>query len=393
MSDAMEQLRDANPVPRGLSAGWSRTDEGLAARDGSTRFERSRRSRVPAALAAAALVVAIVASVALLGRDAGDDRSPLAASTIDRLADGEWSRLPSLPWGGPVTPIWTGHELIVWGAERGAELVDGRWRSLPDWGFGNRFGATVRWTGKELLVWGGLDPRVDADVVWGAAYDPRTRTWRALSSSPVPQGADATATWTGRVLVVTSAIPSGPAGASYDPRTDRWQTLPAASPSPSPQGNASARAAWNGNEVQFTMVDEGRAQAVSYDPMSDRWVGNPPFTATAYGPNDLVASGTAVLQVIWRDRPAREGVLEVARRQPRNGGSEEYPHPSICGVRTTHVPGGAVISCSTAELSAIHPTLGPLVHLPKPPIPVGELVWTKAGLVGISEGGRVLRLS
>jgi hypothetical protein len=382
VTDVMDRLRAANPVPRDRPTGWDRgTPPHVDA--------RRRRSRVPAALVAAALVVVIAATVAIV-RDPDDARRPGAASTIDRLVDGTWSRLPDLPWRGPGTPIWTGRALIVWGSDRGAELVDGKWRLLPDWGFGDRSGAIVRWIGNEMVVLGGADPRVDITPTYGAAYDPDTRKWRSLPAAPIAFGTVSTATWTGGELVVTSAIPTGPLGASYDPLTDQWQVLPAASPSP--QGNSSVRAAWNGREVLFTMVAEGRAQAITYNPRRDTWSGSPPMTATEYGPNDLARTGRWLLQVIWR-MESNGGYLEVARRRPGGGGFEKYTDPSICGVRTTTVPGGVAISCTTTELRAMAAEPAPLVSLPTPPVPVGEMAWTKAGLVAVSEGGRVARLS
>src|SRR5438034_752000 len=71
------------------------------------------------------------------------------------------------------------------------------------------------WTGKEMLVWGAFH---------SAAFNPRTSQWRSLRAS-VPAGI---IVWTGREAIGWGGGCCGDArsnGSAYNPATDRFRSL------------------------------------------------------------------------------------------------------------------------------------------------------------------------
>lgn len=73
-----------------------------------------------------------------------------------------------------------------------------------------------------MIIWGGDTIGVNRND--GAAYDPVTNTWTAVSTAGAPSPRSRhTAVWTGSNMIVWGGLP-GPtnAGAVYDPATDAW---------------------------------------------------------------------------------------------------------------------------------------------------------------------------
>jgi N-acetylneuraminic acid mutarotase len=87
------------------------------------------------------------------------------------------------------------------------------------------------WTGQEILIYAGAVQ--DDDAVAAAAYNPAADSWRTVANPPLPPRRYATTAWTGRYFVLWggSAIGSSSGlqysdGAAYDPRTDTWREMP-----------------------------------------------------------------------------------------------------------------------------------------------------------------------
>jgi hypothetical protein len=393
-------LKDLNPVPRDLSTGWSASAEGTATRaraewDSRTE-ERRRPRRMWAAAVAATVVLALVVSVVVLQSGSQQSAPPASRSVVERLAHGRWTALPPLPRGQDVEAmIWTGRELIVWGADRGVEVVGGVWRPLPDWSFGNRSGAIVRWTGKEMIVWGGSDPRLDyTPPADGAAYNPRTRTWRRIATAPFfPQGPGMTATWTGQVLVVTNGTQMGPPAASYDPSTDQWRVLQ------SGRGASGVRAAWDGNRVVFTAPASGFDASsgyltYAYDPALGAWSRLP--TASLHWDDDATAlfrEGRSVVQAGWYADP-HGGFLAAAKFRTR---WELVPNlfrrSRVCKAKATVVAGGAVLACGDRDPIGFNASTHRWSRLPAAPGDLVDPVWAGNSLVAVTNDGRIVRLS
>jgi len=82
-----------------------------------------------------------------------------------------------------------------------------------------------------MVVWGGRTLGGNATRA-GAAYNPRTRTWRRIATAPAEVRGGAAAFWTDReILAWASQSPAEPSAtfgtAAYNPATNRWRRLPA----------------------------------------------------------------------------------------------------------------------------------------------------------------------
>ena len=192
-----------------------------------------------------------------------------------------WEQMAASPLAprAYVASAWTGEELLIWGGSDGRQersFDDGAaydpktdsWRSLPEAPIESRAPLSV-WTGQELIVWG-TAIRVADRPRDGAAYDPRTDSWRRIAQSPI-ELTDATAVWTGREMIVFGAALHGgnfpesktAIGAAYDPGTDAWRELPDSELSPQ-----ASTAAWNGREMIAWDYLNGTA---AYAPEADSW--------------------------------------------------------------------------------------------------------------------------
>ena len=149
-----------------------------------------------------------------------------------------------IPPRNGASAVWTGTEVVVWGgygpgvsglAPQGAAFnpATGVWRMLPASPLSPSLGQVAVWDGSEVLVWEGiaLNPSFPTHGD-GAAYKPATNSWRKLAPAPYSAQRVVTA-WTGTVLVMLGGYgPDGPAGfdsihggAAYDPRTDSWTAI------------------------------------------------------------------------------------------------------------------------------------------------------------------------
>ncbi|MPZ71073.1 MAG: hypothetical protein GEU71_16345, partial [Actinobacteria bacterium] len=193
----------------------------------------------------------------------------------------EWSRIP-VPSRRPFAPevgVWTGAELVVFGARTGPNYgaagaafdpATSSWRKL-DLPY-ERSGFEGVWTGTEVILWGGPDHGSKLRRR-GVAYNPSADTWRTTSPAPVGGRWWHAAAWTGEEMIVwggTGARTDQADGAAYDPSSDSWRKL-----APAP---ISARqwlpVAWTGSEVVIwggSSFSSNRADGAAYDPATDTW--------------------------------------------------------------------------------------------------------------------------
>ena len=139
------------------------------------------------------------------------------------------------------TAVWTGTEMLVWGAGASARYYPAAdaWRAISRFNAPtNRFAPTAVWTGTQMVVWGGVNYIHGVNVFYntGGQYDPVTDTWMASSMDGVPTARwNHTAVWTGSEMLIwggagapyeeIGGCPGGPfcnTGARYDPATDTW---------------------------------------------------------------------------------------------------------------------------------------------------------------------------
>lgn len=322
------------------------------------RRTRDRRQRRLARAGAAAVVLVVaVAVVAVAATRTGDrdgrrtaggpattvDSTALSTTTLVRapLPEGAgegWAPLAAAPLAGRSDAVtaWTGRDLLVWGGNgafsdacrvsEGGEPICGeparpdgarydpaadRWRPLPAAPLatdpGSRFTYAGVWTGRELLVWGGPGPQA-------AAYDPVADVWRTMDPGPLSAMATATATWTGRDVVVVGRLgrpglsePDGArlAAAAFDPATGRWRDLGRSDAVTAPTG-----AAWSGSRVVVVgLARDARAVAVAVDPVAGTWhdVPAPPIDEVDGEPVTM-PGGVAV---VGREAPSGPVVVVV----------------------------------------------------------------------------------
>ena len=217
---------------------------------------------------------------------------------------------------------WTGHELLVWPWDGGGSTmeitpiaydpVDDSWRELAQPPIERRQQAASVWTGTEWIVWGGTNGDEEFDD--GAAYDPASDTWRVIPDSPLSprrvRGA-----WTGAELIVVAGSTGGEPltgngemalsdGAAYDPSSDSWRALTAG---PAHPGFVPL---WTGSQV--ILVAKGSAFA--YDVATDRWI-DPCCVgeSNTAGVGTPVWTGSAVL-LIGSGDPGIGGAMLIAPR-------------------------------------------------------------------------------
>ena len=191
-------------------------------------------------------------------------------------ATSSWRRLspragPTGAYEGGYGAVWTGKEVLVWGAfdYQAYNPATNRWRLLPRRPGIESAGGLDVWTGRELIGWGG---GCCGDAFSsGVAYNPVTNRWRNLSASPLAGNQHPVGAWTGRelVLLVSNLNPDGkpwPArlarAAAYDPQTNAWRRL-----APLPGGTA-ASAVWDGHEM---LVLTAGGALFAYDPATNAW--------------------------------------------------------------------------------------------------------------------------
>lgn len=193
-------------------------------------------------------------------------------------ATGRWRPLAPGPLSARsgAAAVWTGDEVLIWGGGHEATTSDGaaydpeedEWRSLPESPLGPRVPVGAVWTGTEMIVWGSASRA--ASAVDGAAYDPREDRWRELPPAPFALN-EATLAWTGEEMVVFGARLDGnnwsdtdhARGAAFDPRTSTWRVLP-----PHPFSPQASTAVWSGREL---VVWDYELRAAAYDPAADAW--------------------------------------------------------------------------------------------------------------------------
>jgi N-acetylneuraminic acid mutarotase len=191
-----------------------------------------------------------------------------------------------------------------------------RWSPLGPGAAGNRYGHSAVWTGEEMIVWGGFQGGAHPEKLLadGAAYDPRSDTWRTIARSPLSPREAHAAVWTGAEMIVLGGSRPRPLGArlfadgaAYDPKRDRWRRLaklPAIfAPGTGDDDQAHLQAVWTGDAV--AVWNGGRG--AFYTPATDDWETIPPppvkIGAQFAGPS---AVWTGKELVVWGGAGARE---------------------------------------------------------------------------------------
>lgn len=165
-----------------------------------------------------------------------------------------WRGFAAPPSRGSVAAVtWTGREVLAV-SSRAAQPVahldpaGGTWRRGPASPIApHREPAPAAWTGQEWIVHGGRGGQGQGTD--GAAYDPATRTWRAVDPPAGRLDAAVDTGWDAHPLLV--AGPDGPGSDApmavrlYDAGARTWRTLPP----PPPALDSVHAAVWTGTQL------------------------------------------------------------------------------------------------------------------------------------------------
>ena len=201
-----------------------------------------------------------------------------------------WEACATLPDGRVNhSAIWTGKELLVWGGgSRGRFLNDGaafnpetkRWRAISSRNApsGRWCHATV-WTGREMIVWGGRGNFYStAHKNDGGRYNPETDSWTPIPAmDALEPRSQLAAVWTGEEMVVWGGMAEGEkslaTGGRYRPSDGSWTLLPRAG---LPEARVSPLSVWTGREmIVWGGLIFGPPRTVGtggcYNPRSNTW--------------------------------------------------------------------------------------------------------------------------
>ena len=155
------------------------------------------------------------------------------------------------------TAVWTGSEMIVWGADPQLN-TGGRYNPSTDsWTAtsitdapDSRIRHAAVWTGSEMIVWGGLNSPTGF-LNTGGRYNPSTDSWTATNTTNAPTGRYFhTAVWSGTEMIIWGGLNGFGGnlntGGRYNPSTDSWT---ATSTSGAPVAREFHTAVWTGSEM------------------------------------------------------------------------------------------------------------------------------------------------
>jgi hypothetical protein len=259
----------------------------------------------------------------------GADAPSVAAASATRALAGEWRPIAAAPIAGRIghTAVWTGTEVVVWGGLEpaagdeapgypvGGAAFDPRtdtWRTVSEAPILGRVGHSAVWTGTEMIVFGGRrGDRVGLSD--GAAYAPTSDTWRPITRLEHDEARYAhEALWTGDRMLI-----AGGSGAAARPRDRGWQLLafdPAAGRGadgwrslvpPHFREGARAGMAWTGESIIAAALGRGHTATVAvYRPDEDRWYSLPNVVLSSRADLHPVVSGPEVLFLTPEPGPA-----------------------------------------------------------------------------------------
>ena len=240
------------------------------------------------------------------------------------------------PWKAIATPpagfegrydhsaVWTGSEMIVFGgASAAATKKDGAaydpktnsWRLLaaaPAHFSKGRKQHVAVWTGSKMIIWGGLDTD-NYYATTNAAYDPKTDTWSDVKTVAIAGRSGPSSAWTGSEMLIWGGGVND--GAAYDPTTDTWTLIPA-----SPLSVRSGQqAVWNGTQLVVWSGCPGGVicsnDGATYDPKTKTWTKMPNAPTDMDGRYEAVAIADGTAAIFW----GGYGGTDIANLYKRSG--------------------------------------------------------------------------
>jgi N-acetylneuraminic acid mutarotase len=165
-----------------------------------------------------------------------------------------------------------------------------------------RYDHEAIWTGTEMIVWGGFDGSNYLNS--GSRYDPVADSWTAVSSTNVPSGrVEHKVLWTDSLMLVWGGSGTGNmrTGGRYNPNSDSWMDIDTEDPN---SFRTSHSAVWTGAEmVVWGGIGDGTANSGLnsgrlYDPATNSWASLPLGGAPLGAWNaNIVWTGSEV--IVW----------------------------------------------------------------------------------------------
>lgn len=190
-------------------------------------------------------------------------------------------------WTGEEMIVWGGYGdvAIAWNTGAIYNPKSDKWRPMPTEGAPTaRVEPLYAWTGKELLIWGGITPDLNRTFQSGARYNPTTDKWTPITSSSIaPDVWGSRAVWTGREMLIWGGSHRNgdnninevvQTGAAYDPATDKWRAMTTID---APKPRFFHTAVWDGSKMVVWGGGDQIAGSISYndggeyDPIENRW--------------------------------------------------------------------------------------------------------------------------
>lgn len=177
--------------------------------------------------------------------------------------------------------VWTGTEMIIWGAIRGATVDEDKrgarydpatdtWAPISAVNAPSaRNGHTAVWTGSAMVIWGGIFGSTYMNT--GGRYEPNSDSWTTMSTTNAPEPRQShTAIWTGGRMIVWGGYGGAGrlgTGGSYDPATDTWISISTINAPPARTGHT---AVWTGSRM-IVWGGDPDSTGGQYDPSADSW--------------------------------------------------------------------------------------------------------------------------
>jgi hypothetical protein len=313
------------------------------------------------------------------------------------------------------TAVWTGTEMLVWGATTGQfySSVGRRYQPNTDtWTPINGVGAPAAridhvavWTGSRMIIWGGSDhngaqrgARGD-----GSLYDPITDAWQPMSptNAPAPR-TRATAIWTGTEMLVWGGMGGNgyflpeAIGGRYNPATDTWQPMSNVDAPPAMYGHT---AIWTGSKMivwggSTNLSASGSSMGGAYDPATDTWELTPTLGAPS-GRSLHTAVWTGTEMAIWGGRTLAGAVNSGGMYDPQSkawrpisdtcGAAERFDHTAVWTGGEMIIWGGSRNGALVTSGAQYNPTTDAWQHVSLAGAPAKRLkhsaIWTGAAMI------------
>ena len=207
--------------------------------------------------------------------------------TFQKMAS---SGLPILSEG--YRSAWTGQYLFVWGNTTSGQGIHklyhhetNTWKAVSptDAPAANRMLTNLIWTGEEVFTWGGKSYQGDRQFDDGYCYNPTTNKWRKVAQSPLEARNSISMLWAGKEIIVwggwSLAKVKGQKGilhangAAYNPKTNTWRKI---ADNPYDKGETYlTKGIWTGKECLYLLNGYDRGMKLSFAPAVTSFAYNP----------------------------------------------------------------------------------------------------------------------